>query len=391
MYASYPALVVLVLLASTLSAKMTLLRILTMPVLLMAYNLIFYRDKRLRCIFAAWLVVVIIFLSEIMVVAFIYNEEMLNASIHEASLREQIVCWGSEMITAGVLYWVTALALNRVRNRFSVREMLMYTFFPVSQFLLLYGWINAIRQLDRSTDQQLLVLVVMIVCLAADVGVFASMIRVSRQIELETENRFLAAQIEAQREHYTELTAQYEDIRRMRHDIAKHIHAMDGLLTTGRSGEAAAYVAELKAGAYHSSLGICEHPVVDAFLYSAVQSAARGGFVLDVAVSVPADVPVASTDLVCTYGNLMDNAFEACEGLEGAAVRLRTHIAAGYLVISTENPIGPDSGRKTRIQGLERGIGLRVLAGLAEKYNGSFRYSGENGVFRAEILYRLDV
>lgn len=391
MFASYALLVIYVLLVSTVFEKMSILRILTLPVTLMFYNLIFYRDKRLRCIFSAWLILVVMFLSEVIVVALVYSQEMLAASLYEAPLREQLLCWGIEIVSAGVMYWGAALVLNRVRNRFTVREMLMYTFFPVSQCMLLYGWINAARQLDSSGGQQLLVLVVTIVCLLADAGLFLSMIRVSRQAELETENRLLAAQIEAQRDHYAELTAQYESVRRMRHDIAKHISAMDGLLATGRSEEAAAYVAELRAMPYSATLGICEHPVVDAFLHSAVQSAAQGGFVLDVSVSVPADIAIASTVLVCTYGNLMDNAFEACEGIPGATVKLRTHVASGYLVITTENPIGPDMGRKTRIRGLERGIGLRVLRDLAEKHNGHFHYAAENGLFRAEIAYRLDV
>lgn len=391
MYLSYACLVVYVLLICTVFAKMSILRVLTLPVTLMFYNLIFYRDKRLRCIFAAWFILVIMFLSEVIVVALVYSQEMLEASLHEAPLSVQILCWGIEMVSAGVMYWITAVVLNRVRNRFSVREMLMYTFFPVSQCLLLYGWVNAARQLGQSETQQFLVLAVMLICLAADAGLFLSMIHLSHQIELETENRLLAAQIEAQREHYAELTAQFEGIRKMRHDIAKHIAAMDSLLATGRSEDAAVYVAELRADSYSSTLGICEHPVVDAFLYSAAQSAAEGGFVLDVSVSVPADISIASTDLVCTYGNLMDNAFEACEGIPGATVRLRTHVAAGCLVISTENPIGPDSGRKTRIQGLERGIGLRVLRDLAEKHNGGFRYAVDGGMFRAEITYRLDV
>lgn len=219
MYLSYACLVVYVLLICTVFAKMSILRVLTLPVTLMFYNLIFYRDKRLRCIFAAWFILVIMFLSEVIVVALVYSQEMLEASLHEAPLRVQILCWGIEMVSAGVMYWITALVLNRVRNRFSVREMLMYTFFPVSQCLLLYGWVNAARQLGQSETQQFLVLAVTLICLAADAGLFLSMIHLSHQIELETENRLLAAQIEAQREHYAELTAQFEGIRKMRHDI----------------------------------------------------------------------------------------------------------------------------------------------------------------------------
>jgi len=381
--------VIFALLGSVLFAKMSLLRVLTLPVILMAYNLLFYRDKRLRCIFVAWLVPVIIFLSEIIVLATIYNHEMLQARLYEAPMDEQLLCWGVEMISAGILYWAVSLVLNRVRNRFRVREMLMYVFFPVSQFLLLYGWINTSRQLGQSTQQQLLILGVLVLCLVADAGLFASMILLSKHNELEVENQFLAEQVEVQRVHYKGITSQYEAIRAMRHDIVKHVDAINALMATGNNEEAAAYVSDLQKLDYDRSLGICEHPVVDAYIYSAIHKSRESDITLDAILTVPADIPIASTDLVCTYGNLLNNAFEACDGMEGAVIKLRTGISSGYLLISMENPMGSNASRKSPVFGLERGIGMRVLRDCARKYNGDFRYSMEDGIFRTEISYQL--
>ena len=381
--------VIFALLGSVLSAKMSLMRVLTLPVILMGYNLLFYRDKHLRCIFVAWLVPVIIFLSEIIVLATIYNHEMLQARLHEAPMDEQLLCWGVEMISAGILYWAVSLVLNRVRNRFRVREMLMYVFFPVSQFLLLYGWINTSRQLGQSTQQQLLILGVLVLCLVADAGLFASMILVSRQRVLEQENQFLSAQMEAQFTHYKDLTAQYQSIRAMRHDIAKHVDAINALIAGGRNEEAVVYVSELREMDYDRSLGICEHPTVDAYIYSAIHKGEENGITLDAVLSLPADIPIAAPDLVCTYGNLLDNAFEACVGMEAPVITLRTGVYGDFLVISMENPVGGCEGRKEPICGLERGIGMRVLRNFAHKYNGAFRYSMDNGVFRTEITYQM--
>lgn len=381
--------VIFALLGSVLFAKMSLLRVLTLPVILMAYNLVFYRDKRLRCIFVAWLVPVIIFLSEIIVLATIYNHEMLQARLHEAPMDEQLLCWGVEMISAGILYWAVSLVLNRVRSRFRVREMLMYVFFPVSQFLLLYGWINTSRQLGQSTQQQLLILGVLVLCLVADTGIFASMILVSKHSELELENQFLTDQMEAQFSHYKGLTAQYQSIRAMRHDIAKHVDAINTLMATGRNEEAVVYVSELREMEYDRSLGICEHPVVDAYIYSAIRKGKENGVTLDAVLTVPADISVAAPDLVCTYGNLLDNAFEATIGTEGSVITLRTGISAGYLLISMENPVGIQKDRKDSISGLERGVGTRVLRDFAAKYDGAFHCSIKNGIFRTEISYQL--
>lgn len=388
MWPIYVLLSVVLIEISALFPRMTVMRILTLPVLLMIFNLCFYRDKRLRCIFVAWLVMLVFFLSEIMVVAVVYQPEMLEGRLHDAPLKNQIICWLVEYTSAAIMYWVLSLVLNRVRNRLTVQEMLMYTFFPMSQGLLIYGWINATR-FSGGDSYQLLVVVVVVLCFAADAGLFSSMYRVSRRAELEMENSLLEAQVALQQTYYRELSAQHESIRRMQDEVAGHIRAMNELLHSGRAEEAAAYVTELRGSAYDRTLGLCQHPVVDAYLHNAANRAGEEGVQLDIKASVPADISVADTDLVCTFGNLLDNAFEACAGRDGAIIYLRAHTASGFLVISTENPVGDAGERKQRIQGLERGIGLRVLEDLAGKYNGSLRYGAEENIFRTEITYKL--
>lgn len=387
-YFLYVLCVILLIYLGTLPPKMSVLRVFSVPLQLMVYNLLLFKDTPLRSVFCAWIVTAVMILSEYIVVCIYYPPRLLAAQMMDAPVGEQITLWITDIACAALLLWLAALCMNRVRNRFTLREMLMYAFFPISQCALLFGWMNATR-LSGEEGHHGLVIAVMLICLVADVGLFASMFRVSRQIELERDNRLLSAKIEAQHMHYEELTEQYETIRRMREDVAGHILAMNELLVSGRSEEAAAYVTELRAASIDRSLGICQHPVVDAYLHNAVQRAAETGVELDIKASVPADVSVADTDLICTFGNLLDNAFEACEGLAGAVISLRAHTSAGYLMISTENPLGGEKEKKARIQGLERGIGLRVLDGLAKKYDGDFRYGEEDGLFRTEITYKL--
>ena len=377
-----------ILITSFLFVKMSVAIVLLLPVTLMIFNCVMYTDKRLRCIFLAWFVMALMYTTELIILAFVYPPEMLAGRIGDATMLNQVFYWTLEIGGGAVLYWLASLLLNRVKNRLSVREMLMYAFFPVSQCMLIYGWLNATR-FSGGTEHQLLVIVVMVLCLAADAGLFASMFRVSRQMELENENRLLAVQAENQVRHYEELSAQHENIRRMEAEIAGHIRAMNELLSSGRNEEAAAYVTELRASSYDRSLGVCQHPVVDAYLHNAARRAKDAGQELELKVSVPADVSVADTDLVCTFGNLLDNAFEACEGLENGLIRLRCAVMAGYLVITMENSIGGEKEKKTRIQGLERGIGLRVLEDLAKKYDGAFRYGAEGNTFRTEVSYKL--
>ncbi|MFR7743058.1 MAG: hypothetical protein ACLU3I_07045 [Acutalibacteraceae bacterium] len=109
---------------------------------------------------------------------------------------------------------------------------------------------------------------------------------------LKAKNDLLSAQIDRQKEHYAALTAQYANIRRMRHDIAKHLDTMQALLQSGQYQAAAAYSNEVSAQAQvQAHLGICENPIVDAYLFSRSQELERQGFRVQLRVLLPNGPP----------------------------------------------------------------------------------------------------
>lgn len=368
-----------------LIARTSPCRAIVVPVSVLLFVLFMYRDRWWTCVFLT----ICYGILESIAVALFYPADLVAGAVQMPPMHA-FLAWMPLIFATVFFLWLVFLGLRWMQDRIGFRELLMYAGFPISQFLLFLGWNRAVG-LSGQDANDIYMFVIMLFCAVADIGLFASMFRVSRQAELETENRLLAFQIEAQRAHYTDITAQYESIRHMRHDIAKHIAAMDSLLASGRSEEAAAYVAELKAVSYDASLGICEHPVVDAFLHRTIRNGEADGWSVEASVTVPADISVSDTDLICTFGNLLDNAVEACSGMKDPVIRMSARVAAGFLVISMENPVGPSDERKSRIPGLARGVGLRVLEDLAEKYDGSFHYTAADGVFRAEITYRLEV
>ena len=74
----------------------------------------------------------------------------------------------------------------------------------------------------------------MLVCIAADAFLYLAVRGMAQRSALKAKNDLLSAQIDWQKEHYAALTAQYANIRRMRHDIAKHLDTMQALLQSGQ-------------------------------------------------------------------------------------------------------------------------------------------------------------
>ena len=284
-----------------------------------------------------------------------------------------------------------SLIFTRSKNNLSGRQLLVFSAFPITQMVCEASLLTLVFTPPRY-DYIPVILIMSVLFLVSDILLYRTMVRTEQRVQLEVENELLERQLDAQLAHYRDLTAQYEQIRAMRHDIAHHLNTIHALLEAGNLQAASEYSEQLlPAQTYSSRLGACRNPVVDAFLYTRVQDAQTRGVPVRADVSLPVELPVSNTDLIVAFGNLLDNALEACSGIPDAQITLRAHMDKGYVVIQESNPVRPrqPQGKKPRrIPELERGVGFRVLSSLAAKYDGSFRHTCENDTYTVTLLLR---
>ena len=107
----------------------------------------------------------------------------------------------------------------------------------------------------------------------------------------------------------------------MRHDIPHHLNTINALLQAGDLKAASEYSEQLlPMQTYISRLGKCKNPVVEMrSCTAACRSAEAKGVPVQADVSLPVELPVSNTDLIVAFGNLLDNALEACSGIPDAA------------------------------------------------------------------------
>ena len=294
----------------------------------------------------------------------------------------------------GLGLMLISLIFTRSKNNLSGRQLLVFSAFPITQMVCEASLVTLMFTPPRY-EYIPMQLIMSVLFLVSDILLYRTMVRTEQRVQLEVENELLESQLDAQLAHYRDLTAQYEQIRAMRHDIAHHLNTIHALLQAGNLKEASEYSEQLlPAQAYSSRLGSCRNPVVDAFLYTRAQEAGLRGVPVRADVSLPVELPVSNTDLIVVFGNLLDNALEACSGIPDAAITLRAHMDKGYLVIQESNPVRPwqPQGRKPRrIPELERGVGFRVLSSLAAKYDGSFQHTCENDTYTVTLLLGVSV
>ena len=291
----------------------------------------------------------------------------------------------------GLGLMLISFIFTRSKNNLSGKQLLIFSAFPITQMVCEASLVTLMFTPPRY-EYIPMQLIVSVLFLVSDILLYRTMVRTEQRVQLEVENQLLEKQLDAQLAHYSDLTAQYEQIRAMRHDISHHLNTINALLQEGNLKAATEYSEQLlPMQTYISRLGKCQNPVVDAFLYSRMQDAEHRGMPVQADVSLPVELPVSNTDLIVAFGNMLDNALEACSGIPDAQITLRAHMDKGYLVIQESNPVcarQPQGKKPRRIPELERGVGFRVLSSLAAKYDGSFRHTCENDTYTVTLLLR---
>ena len=92
--------------------------------------------------------------------------------------------------------------------------------------------------------------------------------------------------------------------------------------------------------------------------------------------------------MVVAFGNLLDNAAEACRDAGEKRLSLSARMDRGFLCIEVRNPAPAAPARHSRIPELERGIGSHILRALAETYEGSYALTPSGGECTASLLLK---
>lgn len=369
--------------------RLSVLRLISIPLLFLILGLTLYRSPISLTAFVALLPEATLLMMEMMLSMVFPMLFGLNGEVdywHSAAAEPMALLTVS--VYAGTLALATR-ALSRNGRPLSLTQWLIFTVFPLQQSVCLITMFRLYTQFPEAVNWPRMSVLILLFAVS-DVALFCLIGQTARKAELETANRLLNDQLDNQLKHYSALVDQYEDNRRIRHDIAHHMHTIQ-LLESDRRQEATAYAGELMRQQEHSSqLGQCENPLVDAFLFSRIREARQAGIPVEASVVLPRKLPIANVDLVILFGNLMDNAVEACGQVASPFIRLEAGLRKDYLVVTETNPAPADDTRKKRrIPQLERGIGLHILADLAGRYHGSCTQEVRDRQFTVSIALQL--
>lgn len=201
-------------------------------------------------------------------------------------------------------------------------------------------------------------------------------------------------------QHQDELAVLSGQMQGLRHDLMNHLQVIRALAQKGDTADITDYVDRIEKNG-----GLCTvtvhtgNPHLDALLSTKLAIAKEKGIQMRCDLQIPQELKIEMPDLCTIIFNMLDNAFEACarnKAPENWTVAFRMQQNREMLLIECSNPseLKPvqrgERYQTTKTAGLH-GIGLRQIAGIAEKYDGYFNGGYQNGVFCARVVMPNEV
>lgn len=201
---------------------------------------------------------------------------------------------------------------------------------------------------------------------------------------------------------YKLLEEQYSQSERLRHDLKNHIIALSGLLENKEWEKMGNYLKNMENRA---DLGIGEditgNRIVDVLLYQKRKIVERKNIIWECDVQIPQICGINEFDLCVLFGNILDNAVEACERLQHNElccnqqqfVNIQARVVKKCFLLEVKN--STDIADKYKIGCTNKknpekhGIGLLNISDVVHRYNGVMNIEVQKGVFIISVLIPL--
>ena len=229
--------------------------------------------------------------------------------------------------------------------------------------------------------------------LVSNLALFIILDSLEADAQEHEENTLLKQQMQLEMESIQALRETYDSQRAAAHDYNKHLTTLYELLHNGDSTSAVRYLAQLQKSNITRFFAVkTESPILDALLNQKYTLAKSSGIDIDLLVNDLSSVKICPEHLVVLIANLLDNAIEACQRLDGerkiqmTLVLEKDELFFSVLNTSKEVKITGKTIATSKKDELHHGIGLRNVQRILSLYHSSLELEYQNGWFHAVCL-----
>ena len=257
----------------------------------------------------------------------------------------------------------------------------------VSCFLLI-----EIAKEIMSTDTMILCMCVIFSIVVTNYIVLLIVHKYTGMAEKRLEEEMIYQEIAYIDEYYQDVEKYQEQIQDIKHDMKNQLAALYDAVERGERELVRDTLAEMLGDIrLAEDIIYSANPIINSLLKVKVAKAREKGIEVTVKAFVPKKMSIESGDMGVLYGNLIDNAIEACVKVQGnnRFVDVETKYQDGKLLIVIRNSKNPERNpdlKTTKGDKRRHGRGLRSVRRVAEQYGGNLLLEDEGDTFKASLL-----
>lgn len=213
-----------------------------------------------------------------------------------------------------------------------------------------------------------------------------------KQQEELTKQQFLQSQLSDQIKHYNDLMMSQEQVRATKHDLNNHLIAIRTYINNNDSIVATDYINQLLNELdIHNSFFDTGNTILDAMLSVKKNKAEHQGIKFTAKLIIPAKLPIDDTDICIIFGNILDNAIEACEKVTNLPyISVELIYGEDTLFCKIENSCinnGSNNQITTKEDIANHGIGKMNIQHTLENYSSIYDIQCSDGKYILTIMF----
>ncbi len=192
---------------------------------------------------------------------------------------------------------------------------------------------------------------------------------------------------------YKMLAEQHRQSERLQHDMKNHIIALSALSQNKEWEKIDSYLKNMERIAMDAGGDMTGNKAVDALLYQKRKRAEEENIKWECDVQMPKGCCINEFDLCVLFGNILDNALEACGRMqsdESRFIKIHAKTIKKCFLLEVKNSVDRTEkytdGFTNKGDSQEHGIGLLNVGDVVNRYNGAVHIEAEEGIFVISIL-----
>jgi len=298
-----------------------------------------------------------------------------------------------------ILTQIVCLYKKRVQYaKINIKYWIVIFFIPIFSTLVLYFILIFNNDLNNSTFSPISVITA-IGILYINIIVFYLFESLIDKTSIVVKNNLLEQQIQYQIINSRENELSQKQTKLFRHDIKNHLILIKDMIETDQLSEACNYITNICNIALSTKHELYTGNIsIDSILNAKLTVAKMLNIKVEKTIQIPSDLQLDPVDSCILFGNIMDNAIEACSRINSDTKNINLFLTyqKNCLICKVTNTTDDNIHKSGQIFLSSKkfykqpGIGLENIFNIIKKYNGTIEIKNDSKIFTLSfIIYNI--